>query len=158
MSIRLCCPSRAGRGGQALIGALVLVLFALPLGITFYKYADRSMKSAIQDRRQKTAAQLANNLMTDYMRQMSQDAYNGHYDTDSLSRPQTLYAAGFSTAAFTADESNRTLYIRAEGAYGSEADPKARKVLEALIQFQSDLVQYGTMVNGPFTISASNVT
>ena len=58
---------------------------------------------------------------------------------------------------FEADSVNRTVYLRAEGAYGTPEKPLATKVLEALVQFQSDLVQYGTMINGPFAISGSNV-
>lgn len=155
-SIRRFCRSRAAEG-QALVAALVLVLFALPVGITFYRYSTQALKSSIQERRQKTAAQLANGVVTDYMRQLSQDAYNGHYDPDSLERPESVYSSGFSTVTFVPDSINRTLYLRAVGGYGTQAKPLARKTLEALVQFQSDLTQYGTMINGPFTISGSDI-
>ena len=147
----------ADQRGMALPMALILVLFALPIGITFYKYATQMMYSSMQEKRQMTAAYIANSVVTDYMRQFSQDAYNGHYDTDTLSRPKTFYSAGFSTVTFITDQVNRTVYLRAQGGYGNVASPLARKTLEALIQFSSDLTQYGTMINGPFTISASNV-
>jgi hypothetical protein len=137
--------------------ALLILLFALPVGITFYQYTAQTLKSAMAEKRQKTAAQIANSVVTDYMRQFSQDAYNGHYDVDKLDRPETFYSAGFSTVTFEADAVNRTVYLRAEGAYGTPDRPLAKKTLEALVQFQSDLVQYGTMINGPFTVSASNV-
>ena len=88
----------------------------------------------------------------------SQNAYSGHYDTADLSRPQTFYSAGYSTVTFIPDSLGHTLYLRAEGVYGTPAKPLTKQILEALIQFASDLVQYGTMVNGPFTISASNVS
>ncbi|MDD5656552.1 MAG: hypothetical protein PHF00_04775 [Elusimicrobia bacterium] len=137
--------------------ALLILLFALPIGVTFYRYVAVTMRSAMQDRRQKTAAAVADSVVTDYLRQFSQDAYNGHYDADKLSRPETFYDRGFSTVTFIPDEVNRTVYLRAEGYYGTPARPLARKTLEALIQFKSDLVLYGTMINGPFTISADNV-
>ncbi|MBI5623668.1 MAG: hypothetical protein HY924_07825 [Elusimicrobia bacterium] len=164
-SIRRSCPSRAGspapggsrERGSALLAALAVLLFALPVAIVFYKYSAQTLVSAMQDRRQQTAALIANNAVTDYMRQFSQNAYDGHYDADQLSRPEAFYSAGFSTVTFEADQVNRTVFLRATGTYGTEAKPLARKVLEALIQFQSDLVQYGTMVNGAFTVSASNV-
>lgn len=137
--------------------ALMLVLFALPVGITFYQYVAQTLKMTMQEKRQKTSAILANSAITDYMRQFSQDAYNGHYEAATLSRPETFYSAGFSTVTFIPDEVNRTVYLKAEGGYGTVSAPLARKILEALVQFSSDLTQYGTMINGPFTISASNV-
>lgn len=144
--------------GIALPMALILLLFAMPIGIAFYQYAAQMMKSSMQEKRQMTATYIANSVVTDYMRQFSQDAYNGHYDTDTLARPKTFYSAGFSTVTFIPDQVNRTVYLRAQGGYGKPASPLARKVLEVLIQFSSDLTQYGTMLNGPFTISASNVS
>ncbi|MFH2201680.1 MAG: hypothetical protein ABIJ96_01050 [Elusimicrobiota bacterium] len=137
--------------------ALFLILLVLPIGITFYKYANQTLKSSLQERRQKTAAQIANSALTDYMRQFSQDAYNGHYDVSSLDRPEAFYSSGFSSVTYVADELNRTVYLNAVGTYGTSDNKLASKRLEALIQFSSDLTQYGTMVNGPFTISASNV-
>jgi hypothetical protein len=137
--------------------ALVVLLFALPLGITFYQFADRTLKSAIQEKRQKDAAQIANNALTDYMRQFAQDAYNGHYDLDSLARPEIFYSAGYSTATFIADSVNRTIYIKASGIYGTSANPLTTQGLEALIQFSADLVQYGTMFNAAQTLSYPNI-
>ncbi|MBI5245254.1 MAG: hypothetical protein HY922_16450 [Elusimicrobia bacterium] len=138
--------------------ALMLLLVSLPVGIYFYKYASQLIKSTMAERRQKTAAEIANSALTDYFRQFSQDPYNGHYDTDSLSRPETFYSAGYSTVTFIPDQVNRTLYLKAKGVYGTPSRPLTTKILEALVQFSSDLVQYGTMVNGAFTVSASNVT
>ena len=156
MSTRRCSRSRAD-SGQALIMALVVLLFALPIGITFYQFADRTMKSAMQERRQKDAAQIANNALTDYMRQFAQDAYGGHYDLDSLERPEAFYSAGYSTVTFIPDAVNRTVYVRASGIYGTSANPLTTKGLEALIQFSSDLVQFGTMFNGTASLGYSNI-
>jgi len=137
--------------------ALIILLIALPTCVYFYTYVDTALKSAMAERRQKTASQMAHSAVTDYFRQFSQDAYNGHYDTDTLSRPESFYSNGFSTVTFIPDAVNRTLYIEARGVYGTPARPRTTKVLEALVQFSSDLVQYGTMINGAFTVSASNV-
>lgn len=138
--------------------ALVVMLFALPVGLYFARHVSVMVRSAVAERQQKTASGLANSAVTDYFRQFSQNAYSGHYDTATLSRPQTFYSAGFSTVTFIPDPTNHTLYLKATGVYGNAAKPKASKILEALIQFYSDLVQYGTMINGAFTVSASNVT
>jgi len=156
MSIRLCFRSRAAERGFALPGALVLLLFLLPMGIMFYRYSAQALRASVKEGQQKTASQYANSVVTDYMRQFSQDPYNGHYDADRLERPESLYEGGFSTVTFTADEVNRTVHLMATGGYGDPASPQARRRLEALVQFSSDLTQYGTMTNGPFTISANN--
>lgn len=156
MSIRRCFPLRTADQGFALPGALVMLLFLLPMGIMFYRYSAQALVSAVRERQQKTASQYANAVVTDYMRQFSQDPYNGHYDADRLSRPQSLHEGGFSTVTFIADEVNRTVHLMATGGSGTPENPKARRRLEALVQFSSDLTQYGTMTNGPFTISANN--
>lgn len=137
--------------------SLMVLLVALPAGLYFCRFVTDTLRSAMAERRQKAASQLAGSAVTDYFRQFSQNAYSGHYETDSLSRPETLYAAGYSTVSFTSDAVNRTLYVRAKGVYGDPGRPLSTRVLEALVQFGSDLVQYGTMINGPFTVSASNV-
>ncbi|MFH1619895.1 MAG: hypothetical protein ABIG11_08320 [bacterium] len=138
--------------------ALLMVLFALPVGITFYKFVTQTMKTSMQEKRQKTAAEIANDVIMDYMRQFSQSPSGDHYALDTLERPQTFYSSGFSTVTVIPDSINRTVYLKAQGSYGTQSKPLARKTLEALIQFASDITQYGTMLNGPFTISASNVT
>ncbi|HBL16696.1 MAG: hypothetical protein A2X36_13950 [Elusimicrobia bacterium GWA2_69_24] len=137
--------------------ALVLLLVALPTGFYFARYADSILKGAMAERRQKAASQMANSAVADYFRQFSQDSYNGHFDPASLERPESFYSAGYSTVTFIPDSINRTLYLKAEGVYGTPERPRTRRVLEAMVQFSSDLVQYGTMVNGAFTVSASNV-
>ncbi len=142
---------RGGRG-QALLMALAILVFVLPLGITLSKYVQQTMKSAMAERRQKNASQTANNAMTDYMRQFSQDANNGHYDLDALSRPETFYDAGYSTVTFEADEAARSLYVSARGVAGS-----SEKGIEALVRFVSDLTQYGNMFNGAASLGYSNI-
>lgn len=158
-SIRRCCRSRAAEArGQSLVIALLVLLLVLPAGVTLYRYVGQSLRAAVQERKQKTAAEAAGSALADYMRQFSQDAYSGHYDPASLARPESSFAKAGASVTFVADEVNRTVFISAKGIYGSESAPEAARTLEALIQFQSDLTQYGTMVNGPFTISASNVS
>lgn len=138
--------------------ALLVLLLALPAAVTFYQFASRTLRSAMRERQQKSAAQAASSALMDYMRQFSQDAYSGHYDAASLTRASAFFGRTASSVTFVADEVNRSVYLRAEGLYGTAASTQASRTLEALIQFQSDLTQYGTMVNGPFTISASNVS
>lgn len=158
MSIRRYCRSRArASDGQALIITLVVMLVALPTAVYLYNVAGVSLRVAMAERHQKTASQLANGALTDYFRQFSQSNYSGHYDTASLSRPQSFYSNGFSTVTFIPDQQHHSLYIRAEGVYGTPSRPQTTRVLEGLIKFYSDLVRFGTMINGAFTVSASNI-
>lgn len=137
--------------------ALVLSLVALPAIFYFGRFASQTLRAAQAERRQKAAGMLANSALMDYFRQFSQDAYNGHYEPSQLARPEAFYSAGYSTVTFQPDSLNRTLYIEARGVYGTEDRPLTARTLDALVQFYSDLVQYGTMINGAFTVSASNV-
>lgn len=158
-SIRRSWRLRADNArGQALVVALLMFVMLLPLTFAFVRYVTQAVRAAARERQQKAAGSMAGDVVADYMRQFSQNAYSGHYDADSLSRPKTFYTAGYSTVTFTADEANRTLWLKAEGGVGDPAAPTTRKRVEALVQFSSDLVQYGTMVNGPFSISASNLS
>mgnify|MGYP001605641359 CR=1 FL=1 len=69
MSIRLYCRSKANRraaqAGQALVMALIIMLVALPVGITFYRYVGVTLRTAMAERQQKTASQFANAAVTD---------------------------------------------------------------------------------------------
>ncbi len=153
-----CSARTAGpRSGQALVLALLLVLFVLPLGITLYKFVAQSVRASVADSRQKTALGYANGAIMDYMRQFSQDPYSGHYDAASLARDNFLYQNGFSTATFIADPVNHNLYLHAEGDFTAGGGARSRRSISAVIHFQSPLTKYGTMINGPFTISRSNV-
>ena len=143
--------------GQSLVLALLLMLFVLPVCITLYKFTAQAVRASVADSHQKTALGYANSAIMDYMRQFSQDPYSGHYDTASLSRNNFLYQNGFSTVTYVADPVNHNLYLRTEGNFTSPG-LKTKRAISAVIHFQSPLTKYGTMINGPFTISGSNVT
>lgn len=163
---RSCLSSRCSRAparprprGQALVLAFLLILFVLPLGLWLYKLVQASVRGAVAESHQKTAVGYANGVIMDYMRQFSQNPYSGHYDAASLSRNDFLYSNGFSTVTYVADAFNHNLYLRATGTFGAGPGiAKAARSIEALIHFQSPLTKYGTMIDGPFTISRSNVT
>jgi hypothetical protein len=156
MSIRRCWSFARfnSERGQALVMAFLLVLFVLPVCVALYRTVSQTMRAAVQEGHAKTSAGYANSVVMDYMRQFSQDPYSGHYDADSLARSQLAYANGYSTVTFVADALNHDLYLRAEGRSTQGGAPVTR-VVEAVIHFQSPLTKYGTMVNGPFTISAA---
>ena len=137
--------------------AFLLTLFILPLGVMTYKYVQQATRAAVQDARHKTSIGYADGVIMDYMRQFSQDPYSGHYDTATLNRSSLLYSNGFSTVTFIADRVKHSLYLDATGGVGAAGAPLARRRIEAVIQFVSPVTMYGTMINGPFTISASNV-
>ncbi len=136
----------------------LFIAVVVPMLATFTALTIQTIKSVQAEKRQKSADELANNALTDYMRQFSQSYYTDHYDPSNLNRPESFYSVGFTSVAFISDSVNHTLFIQAKGKYGqSSAKPLSEQVLTALIQFFSDVTRFGTMINGPFTISASNV-
>lgn len=137
--------------------ALLLVLFVLPVSITLYKLVAQSLRAAVQESHQKSSIGWANSAVMDYMRQFSQDPYNGHYDAASLSRSAFFYQNGFSTVTYVADKVNHNVYLSASGVYTGGGSRTQRRV-EAVIHFSSMLTKFGTMINGPITLNASNVT
>jgi len=158
--LHYCRSSRrnsAAARGQALVLALLLILFVLPVGITLYKFVAQSMRAAVQENRQKTSIGWANGVVMDYMRQFSQNPYAGHYDAASLNRDKFLYQSGFSTVTYVADPVNHNLYLKATGQYTGGGGPPTKRSVEAVIHFQSMLTKFGTMINGPITLGASNV-
>ncbi|MFA5779976.1 MAG: hypothetical protein WC947_07545 [Elusimicrobiota bacterium] len=149
----------AASNGQAMIVVLVLMLFLFPIAAAFLYVSVTEMTHTRMERRFKTATALANNVLVDLMRQFSQSFYEGHYDAESLARNEMFYEVGFSTVTITADPIRHYLYIQATGKYGKDANnPLSDKNLYAVVQFVSDLTDYGTSVNSNFTTSASNVT
>jgi len=166
MSIhRSCRSSRSSsrtasgpRSGQALVLALLLILFVLPMGVTLYRLVGQSVRASVAESHQKAALGYANSAIMDYMRQFSQDPYSGHYDAASLARNNFAYSNGFSTVSYIADAVNHNLYLHAEGKFTSGgAGARTQRAISAVIHFQSPLTKYGTMINGPFTVSGSNV-
>jgi hypothetical protein len=149
--------TRGSEKGQAMVLALLLVLFVLPIGITLYKFVQQSSRASVQDSHQKTSIGYANGVIMDYMRQFSQDPYNGHYDAASLARNNFLYQNGFSTVTYVADPVNHNVYLDATGVFTGGGGRTQRRI-EAVIHFQSMLTKFGTMINGPITLNTSGVT
>ena len=153
--------SPGSRRGQALVVALVVLVFLLPMGIVLYNSAISAQKSAVVEGQQKMSAQMATDIVSDYMRQFSNDPYNGHYDDASLGRPPTgYYANSVSSVNYVANASSHTVYLdivagTGSGSYTSLAHPKR---VQVLIAFISNLVLYGTMFNSSTALSAGNVT
>jgi len=150
---------RLNNKGIALTTVILFTIVILPVVVTFTQLSMQTVKNVQAEKRQKSASELANNAIVDYMRQFSQSYYEDHYDFDSLNRPEVFYGVGFSSISFISDAVRHSLYIQAKGKYGQRAsNPLSQKTLDALIQFFSDMTRFGTMINGPFGISASNVT
>lgn len=145
--------------GIAIVTVALFMAVILPVFITFTQLSIQTIKNVQSEKRQKSASELANNAIMDFMRQFSQSYYEDHYSVDNLARNEAFYNVGFSSVSFITDSVNHTLYIQAKGKYGQSAsNPLAQKTLDALIQFFSDMVRFGTMINSSFGISASNVT
>lgn len=147
------------RKGAALVLANLMVLVLVPLVLYLLVNTVASLKHAYKEKQLGMSGALANAALVDFMRQFSQNYYEGHYDAASLSRNEPFYSAGFSSASVEADQASHRLYIEAAGKYGRDSsNPLADKTLYSAVQFLSDLTDYGTMINGAFTISASNIT
>lgn len=148
----------ADRRGMAMVTVLILMVFLLPIVSTFLKRALTHNILNTKDRQNKTARVLSNNVLVDFMRQFSQDHYDGHYDATALARAESFYDVGYSSVSLIADADNHSLFVRAIGKYGkNSSDPAFTKNLTGLIQFVSDLTRFGTMINSAFTISGDNV-
>ncbi|MDD2804900.1 MAG: hypothetical protein PHV33_05040 [Elusimicrobiales bacterium] len=146
------------RRGMALVVAALLAVFLLPFVLYLMVTSNNLLKSSFKEKQQKMAGSLASNVLVDFMRQFSQSYYEGHYDGTALARNPVFYSAGFSSVATEADPQAHRLFIHASGQYGRDAAaPLSDRHLYGAVQFISDLTDYGTLVNGPFTISGSDV-
>lgn len=147
------------RRGIALVVVNLLTLFLVPVVIYLLVTSSAHLKTAFKERQLKMAGSLASNVLVDFMRQFSQNYYEGHYDTAALSRDPVFYSVGFSEVDAEASSTTHRLYLRARGKYGrDETSPLSDRELHGAVQFISDLTDYGTLINGAFTISADNVT
>ncbi|OGS06046.1 MAG: hypothetical protein A3I76_01935 [Elusimicrobia bacterium RIFCSPLOWO2_02_FULL_61_11] len=147
------------RKGAALVLVNLMALVLVPLLVYLLVTTTASLRHSYKEKQLGMAGGMANSALVDFMRQFSQNYYEGHYDPDLLARNQPFYSAGFSAAAVAPDAASHRLYIEAVGKYGKDQNsPLADKKLYSTVQFISDLTDYGTMINGAFTISASNVT
>lgn len=147
------------RRAAALVMVNMMVLVLVPILIYIVIYTTSALKHSGKEKQLGMAGALANSALVDLMRQFSQNYYEGHYDAGSLARGESFSSAGFSSARTEADAAAHRLYIEASGKYGADsANPLADKKLHAAVQFISDLTDYGTLIDGAFTISASNIT
>ncbi|MBI4656727.1 MAG: hypothetical protein HY746_08295 [Elusimicrobia bacterium] len=147
------------RKGIAMSMVAIMMVFLVPLLIYLLVTTTTYLTHSRMEKQLKMAGSLASNAIIDFMRQFSQNYYEGHYDADSLERDKSFYSVGFSDVTTEPDSQNHRLFIHAKGEYGQNpSNPLADKNLYSVIQFISDLTDYGTLINGAFTISASNVT
>lgn len=147
------------RRGIALVLVNLMAVFLVPFVIYILITSNAHLKTSFKEKQLKMSGSLASNVLVDFMRQFSQSYYEGHYNTGALSRNPVFYSVGFSSVDTEADAQNHRLYIHASGQYGrNSASPLADKSLYGAVQFISDLSDYGTLIDGAFTISADNVT
>ncbi len=145
--------------GVALVTTIFMMLILIPATIWLLSFLDNQLQLVNKEKQIKIATGIANDVIVDYMRQFSQNYYEGHYDLSVLSRPEYFYDQGFSSVTVVPNAQQHTVYIESVGAYAKDKNNILvdRKV-SALIKFISDMTDYGTYINGSFTISASNVT
>ena len=150
--------NKKGIRGQALYVALVITLIVVPLGVLLTQSAIQAMHASIMEGQQKTSAQVATDIITDYMRAFSQDPYNGHYDSASLARPASsgYYASAISSISFISNTTNHTVFLDVWGY--NDSTKSHPKHIQALFQFISNLVIYGSMFNSATTLSDAGVT
>lgn len=147
------------RRGIAMMVVNLMILFLVPFVVYILVTSTAHLKTSYKEKQLKMSGSLASNILVDFMRQFSQSYYEGHYDADALSRAPVFYSVGFSDVQTEADAQGHRLFIHATGKYGKDPGlPLSNKHLYGAVQFISDLTDYGTMVDGAFTISGSNVT
>lgn len=147
----------ARRRGIALVLVNLMALFLLPFVIYLLVTSTAHLKTSAKERQLKMASGLASNVLVDFMRQFSQNYYSSHYDEDSLSRNPAFYSAGFSSVETEASAQDHRLFIHASGSYGKDPNsPLSGKDLYGVVQFISDLTDYGTLIDGAFNLSASD--
>jgi len=147
------------RRGIALVVVNLLAVFLIPFVIYLMVTSNNFLKTSFREKQQKMSSSLASGVLVDFMRQFSQSYYEGHYDADALSRNPVFRSVGFSSVDTEADAPNHRLFIHASGQYGSNAAaPLSNKSLYGAVQFISDLTDYGTLIDGAFTISAPDTT
>jgi len=147
------------RRGIAMVVVNLMILFLVPFVVYLLVTSTAHLKTSYKEKQQKMAGSLASNVLVDFMRQFSDNYYEGHYDADALSRNPVFYSVGFSAVDTEAVSQDHRLFIHATGKYGKDSSsPLSDKDLYGAVQFVSDLTDYGTLINGAFTISASDVT
>lgn len=146
------------RRGIALVVVNLMALFLVPFVLYLMITSNAHLKSSFKEKQLKMSGSMASTVLVDFMRQFSQNYYEGHYDSEALSRAPVLYSAGFAGVETEASAQDHRLFIHASGRYGkNSSSPLADKDLYGAVQFISDLTDYGTLIDGVFTISASDV-
>lgn len=145
--------------GIALPLVLILMTVVLVTAVYLLNTTTMEMKFSFMNRRIKTASALANNVVTDLLRQFSQSYQEDHYDMANLARSPAFYSQGFSSVTISPNALQHFVSFEAVGSYGSDLNnPMNKKTIDGVIKFVSDLTTFGTMSNGNFTTSAGNVT
>lgn len=135
--------------------ALVLIVFLIPAVTVFFYVFSKESDYTRMDKRIKSAGFLAENCITDLMRQFSQDYYAGHYDSASLNMPEAFMNYGFSSMTVTPNSTTHTLVIDALGKYGTNSsNPEAQKRLHAIIKFSSPFTSYGLIYNTSLSVGS----
>lgn len=151
--------SRKDEHGAALMVVIFILVFVITAGTYLLTRSAENLRISHMFRKMKTSSSLANNVVTDLMRQFSQTYQEDHYDTTQLSRNPAFYSQGFSSVAITANRDQHFIAFSAIGSYGKDLNnPQHKRTIEGVIKFISDLTTFGTMWNGNFTTSASNAT
>ena len=145
--------------GFALAITVYVLLFVLASLTYLLTRTSQDVKTSDMHKRLKNSSTLANNVITDLMRQFSQTFQADHYDSSQLTRSPAYYTHGFSSVTISANANQHFISFSAVGAYGQDINqPQNKKTIEGVIKFISDLTTFGTMWNGNFTTSASNAS
>lgn len=115
------------RRGLALVLVNLLALVLVPLLIYLLVTTTASLRHSYKEKQLGMAGGMASAALVDFMRQFSQNYYEGHYDPGLLARDQPFYSAGFSAATVEADAAGHRLYIEAVGKYGKDKEQPSRR-------------------------------
>ncbi len=151
--------SSQSQHGLGLPITLFLMLILVSIGTWLLQTTTEGLRQATQFRKIKASTSLANTVITDILRQFSQEYQGDHYSTAALERDPTFYNKGYSVITTSANTLQHFVSFEAVGSYGTDINnPQARKEIQGVIKFISDLTTYGTMWQDAFTTSANNAT
>jgi len=139
--------------GSAMMIALILIVFVLPIVTVLVKSVFRQSKTNFQERNMKTARVVSNDIMINFMRVHSGNYYEDHYDTRFMLSgdvSNTFLSAGNSgvgTVGYVTGASavGKYFYVQSTATLVSGADQTVwgKKGMVGVIGFENDLTRFG---------------
>lgn len=145
-------PPRLKRGSALLI-AMVIVIFLLPITSTMVKSVMRQSRTNFQERNLKTARVISNDIFINFMRIHSDNYYMDHYDTrfmlstDGSDNFLNAGVSGVGTVVYQSSASATGKYFAVQSTTtlvaGRDQNLWGRKGAVGVIAFENDITRFG---------------